>query len=291
MRAVCYWLAALSALAGGAPAIAQVLHPAPELVLPALAGERFTLDSTAIPGRRYHIHVRLPEDYARNPEARYPVVYLLDGDSLLPMLAPLHLFMTYEDSVPEVIMVGIGYGTFGEGNRRGDDYRIPLPGGTVPQGGGAPAFARMLRDELVPQIDARFRTDPERRILMGQSMGGQFVLWSAWTEPDAWWARIVSNASLGDAAAFFASPPPPRGTPRRPLGHLFHLSGTHDRPRLRAEALAFRERWADAGDLPWYLISSDIRDGTHAADAGRAYRRAMQRLFLLPVRTTPPPTP
>ncbi len=292
MAAVRNWLVALIiVIFPAAPLSAQTLTPAPDITLPALAGERFTLESGIIAGRRYHIHVRLPEDYARNPEARYPVVYLLDGDSLLPMLAPLHLFMTYEDRVPEVIMVGIGYGTFGEGNRRGDDYRIPLPGSAVPDGGGAPAFARVLREELVPQIDARFRTNPDRRILMGQSMGGQFLLWSAWNEPDAWWARIVSNASLGDAATIFESSPP-RPEPGRRRGHLFYMSGTADRPRLRAEALAFCERWAEAGDLPWYLICSDIPEGTHAADAGRAYRRAMRFLFLLPTpNMAPVPTP
>ncbi len=290
MRAIWAWLAAFAAACGCGPTLAQALQPAPDLVLPVLAGERFTLDSGIIAGRRYHIHVRLPEGYAENPEARYPVVYLLDGDSLLPMLAPMHLFMTYEDRVPEVILVGIGYGTFGEGNLRGDDYRIPLSGSSAIAGGGAPMFAQVLREELVPQIDARFRTNPERRILMGQSLGGQFVLWSAWNEPYAWWARIVSNASLGDAASTFESPPVPRESGRR-LGHLFHMSGTADRPRLRAEALAFRERWADAGGLPWYLISSDIPEGTHAADAGRAYRRAMRFLFLLPAPNPPHATP
>jgi predicted alpha/beta superfamily hydrolase len=272
----------MCAMAVGAPLAAQTLSPAPEIVLPALSGERFILNSEAIPGRRYHVHVRLPPDYADHPDRRYPVVYLLDGDSLLPMLAPLHLFMTYEDRVPEVIMVGIGYGTFGEGNRRSDDYHIPLPGGAVPDGGGAPAFARVLNEELVPQIDARFRTNPEQRILMGQSMGGQFVLWSAWNEPDAWYARMVSNASLGDAAAYFENWPTERQSTRRSTARgsiLLYASGTADRPRLRAEALAFRQRWQYQRDLPFGFEWTDIPGGTHGAEAGRVYRWAMRMLY------------
>lgn len=278
MRAIMAWLAALMAACGAAPGNAQTLTPAPELALPALTGERFILDSGIIAGRRYHIHVRLPEGYAANPDTRYPVVYLLDGDSLLPMLAPLHLFMTYEDRVPEVIMVGIGYGTFGEGNLRGQDYRAPVVGVAAPAGGGAPTFARVLREELVPQIEARFRANPARRVLVGQSMGGQFVLWSAWNEPDAWWARIVSNASLRDSAPLFMQSPA-RGTG---LGQLIDASGTNDRPALRAEALAFRRRWERVPDLPWQLTMFDIPGGTPAADLSTVYRRSMRILLASP---------
>lgn len=284
MRAILAWLAAILALTGFAPASAQSLTPAPDLVLPILAGERFTLDSALIPGRRYHIHVRLPEDYGRNPAARYPIVYLLDGDSTLAMLAPLHLFMTYEDRVPEVIMVGIGYGTFGEGNRRSDDYIAPVPGLAVPDGGGAPMFARMLREELAPQIEARFRADPARRVLVGQSRGGQFILWSAWHEPDAWWARIASNPLLGPSAPQFMVSPrlfPPGER------YLIVASGTQDRPALRAEFLAFRHQWSGGRILPWDLTMVDIPDGTHAADLGRVYRYAMRHLFPAPPAPTP----
>jgi uncharacterized protein len=284
MRAILAWLAAILVMGIFAPAHAQTLVPAPGLVLPILAGERFTLDSAVIPGRQYHIHVRLPDGYGRNPDARYPVVYLLDGDSTLAMLAPLHLFMTYEDRVPEVIMVGIGYGSFGEGNHRGIDYRAPLDGVAPPAGGGAPMFARMLREELVPQIEARFRADPQHRILIGQSMGGQFLLWSAWNEPDAWWARIVSNASLRDAAPQFLQPP--RALPPGDR-HLIVASGTNDRPALRAEYLAFRQQWSRGQMLPWRLTMVDIPEGTHAADLGRAYRYAMRLLFPAPATVTP----
>lgn len=278
------WLAVIMALCGFSPAGAQTLVPAPDLVLPILAGERFTLDSAVIPGRRYHIHVRLPEGYAAAPDARYPIVYLLDGDSTLAMLAPLHLFMTYEDRVPEVIMVGIGYGTFGEGNRRSADYSAPVPGLAVPDGGGAPMFARVLREELVPQIEARFRADANRRILVGQSRGGQFLLWSAWNEPEAWWARIVSNAALGPSAPLFLVSPrhfPPGNR------HLIYASGTLDRPALRTEYLAFRQQWSGGRILPWNLTMVDIPEGTHAADLGRAYRYAMRLLF--PAQAAPSP--
>src|SRR3954464_8469668 len=84
---------------------------APLNYLPSLAGDYFPLKSAAM-GSTYHIYVRYPEGYASKPEAKYPIVYLLDGDSAFPLIAPQHLFLTYDDKLPEAIIVGIAYGSF-----------------------------------------------------------------------------------------------------------------------------------------------------------------------------------
>ena len=133
------------------------------------------MESAAV-GRRFHIYVRLPADYAAQPSRRYPVVYLLDGDSLFPILAANHLFLTYDDNLTEAIVVGIAYGGFDASvNRRNIDF-MPPGAGVAPEQAGAPAFQQFLRDELIPRIESGFRADPERRILFGQSRGGGFVL-------------------------------------------------------------------------------------------------------------------
>src|SRR5690554_474506 len=60
--------------------------------LPGLKGDYFPLVSGAN-GRTYHVYVRLPEGYDASSDRTWPVVYLLDGDSLFPILAPTHLFL------------------------------------------------------------------------------------------------------------------------------------------------------------------------------------------------------
>ena len=67
------------------PALLACHATAPLQYLPALRGDYFKHDSVAV-GRAFNIYVAYPEDYAKNPEARYPVVYLLDGDSLFPIM-------------------------------------------------------------------------------------------------------------------------------------------------------------------------------------------------------------
>jgi predicted alpha/beta superfamily hydrolase len=284
-RGVAVLLAAL--LLGCAPGAEPAASPSaivPLNHLPALAGGYFPIDSAAV-GRRFHIYVRLPENYAAQPERRYPVVYLLDGDSLFPILGANHLFMTYDDGLPEAIVVGIAYGGFGPAvNRRGIDFMPPAAG--VPAGeAGAPDFQTFLRDELMTRIEREFRADPERRILFGQSRGGGFVIWSAFTDPDLFWARIASNPALEPGREIYFGAPRPAS--RRDL-RLVVASGTRDRPQLRQQALAWFAHWQGRTDLPWTLNAMTIEDGTHAADAPNVYRRAMRWLFPAEARSVSP---
>ena len=68
--------------------------------LPALKGDYFKIASRET-GRTYYIYVRFPDGYDSVSEKKYPVIYLLDGDSLFPLLAPTHLFLTYDENLPE----------------------------------------------------------------------------------------------------------------------------------------------------------------------------------------------
>ena len=254
------FLACLALSAASVPADA-----APIDHLPALSGDYFAIDSRAAQ-HRYHIYIRLPDGYSAEPARRYPVVYLLDGDSLFPYLAPHHLFLTYDDALPEAIIVGISYGSFAPPvNKREADF-----------GDGAAAFQRFLKTELIPSVERRTRADPTRRILVGQSRGGGFVLYSAYTDPDLFWGRIASNPSFPAHRALLLQGKPAASS-RRDL-HLAVASGTRDRPPSRDSTL----EWFAAHDRqskPWAFNRIELEGGTHAADMPNAYRRAMNWLF------------
>lgn len=231
--------------------------------LAALQGGYFRLDSREL-NRSMHIYISLPERYAEETDRTYPAIYITDGDSLFPMLAPTHLFLTYDEPVPPAILVGIAYGTFGEGNMRHVDFRQP----------GAAVYQRMLRDELIPIVEGRYRADPQRRVLVGQSRGASFVLHSALTEPDLFWGRIASNAAYTERDALLGEPAP---ATRRDL-RLFVASGARDRPDLRAGALEWNAHWI-AREKPWRYHFVTIDNGTHAASMGEAYRQGVLWLF------------
>lgn len=261
-----WWRAAAAGVLGtlAAPLAAQVLPDPPTIdQLAVLEGPRFTIASRAT-NHRYHIFVRLPEGYDEVSSARFPIVYVLDGDSLFPALAPMQLFMHYDDGLPDAIVVGIAYGSFNSPpNRRGHDFNE-----------GAPAFGRFLAGELIPTVEGRVRADPMKRVLVGQSRGGTYVLHDAWSQPDLFMVRIASNPTL-DHPRLDA---PPVAGKRRDL-KLFVASGEEDRAVYRDRAVPAFESWAKRTNWPWSLRTVTVPGGTHAADITRTYRWAMKQAF------------
>jgi predicted alpha/beta superfamily hydrolase len=243
--------------------------------LPALRGDYFRVDSRAV-GRPFHIYVRLPENYQADESARYPVVYVLDGDSLFPILAASHLFLTIDEGLPEAVVVGIAYGSFDPSiNRRGFDFTAPGDNAD-PERGGAAAFHDFLESELIPRIETSYRADSSRRVLFGQSRGGSMVLYSAFTDPDLFWGRIASNPAFDpDRELFFSRAAP---ATRNDLG-LVVTSGSRDREDLRSAALEWFAAWEAVEDKPWSLRTATIEGGTHSADSPNSYRAGMLWLF------------
>jgi predicted alpha/beta superfamily hydrolase len=154
--------------------------------LPPITGQLEHQDlPSAIVGDRYRIDVRLPPGYDADPARRWPVVYQLDGTSFGPEfdLAAAHASaLAATGTIPELIVVGIGYPyadpQTGGAAGRSRDYVLTLDDGRP---GGLPDFLRFVREELIPHIDARYRTDPAVRALSGHSLGGFVVLHTLFT--------------------------------------------------------------------------------------------------------------
>lgn len=262
-------VAAIGALVGGcSAALSEPSAPARPAVtpldhLPVLAGDYFAIDSRAT-RHSYHVFIRYPEGYAERPGESFPILYLLDGDSLFPHLAANQLFLHYDDSLPDILVVGIAYGSFDPPqNRRRHDFTA-----------GARAFDDFLARELIPAVEGRVRANPDRRILFGQSRGGGYVLHSAFTNPDLFWGRIASNPTLDLLPSLAGQPSPAR---REDL-HLLVASGSGDE-RYGPPVRDWFKTWGDREDLPWTLRTEVIAKGTHAADSARVHRLAMRWLF------------
>ena len=78
-------------------------------------------------GHALHIYVRVPESSNQSPDQRYPTVYLLDGGINFPLLSSYYHYLRIGGEVPEMILVGISYGsdTFKGGNFRSSDFTAP----------------------------------------------------------------------------------------------------------------------------------------------------------------------
>lgn len=146
--------------------------------------ERVLFCSTV--GQEYHLSVALPESYARSDQ-RYPVIYLLDGDVFFGMAAGLTHIERLCLGTPEVIVVGIGYDMESYDQflqLRERDFKVPEVA-DAPTDARANLFLDALIQEMIPFIEANYRTVPSDRCLYGYSSSGFFVLYALFHRPDA----------------------------------------------------------------------------------------------------------
>lgn len=227
-------------------------------------------------GRPIHVVVKLPRDYSDNESASYPAIYLLDGGAVFPMLVGYYNYLLNEELVPEAMLVGLSYGApdFEGGNYRSTDYTAPTD--EREWWGGANAFQQVLEEDLLPLVESTYRADPERRILFGQSIGGQFVLYSALTRPGLFRGRIASNPALHRNLPFFLER---HGAEHSPGSKLFVSSASGDDPRFRVPARAWIDHWNGQPDPPWALRAVTIEGYGHFSVITEAFRQGLLWLF------------
>jgi predicted alpha/beta superfamily hydrolase len=180
----------LGARTGHAQEDSTVVSPSSPLVI----GETFTLQSNTL-GETRRINVYLPPPYAATPDRRLPVLYMPDGgiDDDFLHVAGLVQVSVGNGTMRPFILVGI------ENTQRRRDLTGPTQNAEdrkiAPQVGGSAAFRRFIRAELMPVINARYRTTPETAI-MGESLAGLFVIETFFLEPDLFATYIAFDPSL-----------------------------------------------------------------------------------------------
>lgn len=162
-----------------------------------------TIESVALDEQRT-IMVRTPIDY--DPETRYPVVFVTDGEWNFELVASYLDYMADSEVYPRLIVTGV------INVNRNRDY-IPRVDEDFDDTGGAERFLAFVRDEWVPFVAGRYSAS-ENRILIGHSFGGVITIHTFFTEPELFDAYIALGTSawmadgvlMEEAEAWFASP-------------------------------------------------------------------------------------
>jgi len=226
--------------------------------------------------RPFHIFVDLPGDYQDSGET-YPTIYLLDGDITFPLMAGYHHYLRADNETPAAILVGISYGaeTFEEGNMRSTDYTAPTD--EREYWGGAADFQTMLSNELLPLIESTYRSDPARRIIFGQSIGGQFVFFTAFTQPKLFHGHIASNPALHRNLPFFLQWHSEKNV--AVTSRVFVSSGEFNDPRFHVPALKWIGHWEKQDSKPWALKTRTLAGQTHFSAAPEAFRLGLEWIY------------
>lgn len=177
------------------------LYPPPTSAPSQAVGQRFTFAPSDPIFRPRTIRVHLPRGYAQNPTRRYPVLYAQDGQNAFSdgggafgswNLDTTINRLTNAGEIPEIILVGIDntqdripeyipeYISFGSGGTRGG------------------AYLQMIRDEVMPEINSRYRTltGPENTAHIGSSLGGVLGFEAANEHEDAFGAVVAMSPSF-----------------------------------------------------------------------------------------------
>jgi len=165
----------------------------------------FTIESKHVEETRT-IAVWTPSEYNSSSDS-YPVLYMADGGIKedFPHIANTLAKLIENSQIPPIILVGI------ENTERGRDLtgfsEVEEHEEYCPLTDGAKNFRNFITNELMSEINDKYRTNSEKG-LIGESLSGLFVMETFFLEPEAfdfyiaidpsfWWNNnyLVNNAN------------------------------------------------------------------------------------------------
>lgn len=230
--------------------------------------------------------VYVPPQYESEPERRFPVFYLHDGQNLMDPRTSYIPGQTWQvhttadrlvlaGKMEPVILVGIDHA----GLRRMAEY---TPSRDFRLGGGdGRSYARLLIDELKPLVDGSYRTltAAENTAVGGSSLGGLISLFLGLERPDVfgkiaalspsiWWDQ---RSILGRLS---------RAVPRPQLRVWIDIGTGEGQRHVRDTAMLYRQMlrqgWRDGIDVQYAVAEG--AEHNEAAWAAR-FDHVLQFLF------------
>ncbi|RBP50623.1 alpha/beta hydrolase [Arenicella xantha] len=154
--------------------------------------------------RQYELLIKLPEDYAKDSNKKYPVIYFTDAKWHIDALSAAAEYL-----MEDVILVGISWQKnidknlvkeFGEHVSRFRDYSMTPSANPERQAkiqfGQANNHLDFIRNVVITKVENSYRTDPNNRTYFGYSAGGKFGAYILFTQPDTFKNYILGSPSL-----------------------------------------------------------------------------------------------
>jgi predicted alpha/beta superfamily hydrolase len=280
-KAVC--LVLLILLTAVADAAQRSTRP-PRVEIP--DSERRTLCSKRV-GEELKLHVYLPRGYP-DAENAYPVVYLLDSEYSFGCVAYVARRLIKGGEMPPALVVGVSYELPYEEyyERRQRDY-TPTDAQLeeFPYAGSGPQFLSFLREELIPFVNATYRTDPDDRTLIGYSFSGLFCAYAAFTDLTLFNRYVMVSPSLwwDHGVCFRYEEAHSKRSRALPLS-LFLTAGEHDGRNVLREVRRMAKLLDERG-YQGLRLSAPILDGeTHRTIFPRAVTDGLRFVFADSIR-------
>jgi predicted alpha/beta superfamily hydrolase len=166
----------------------------------------------------------LPEGY-NDSDKEYPVLFLMNGQ-MIPDFANASgtIDKLSNERIPDMILIGIS-----NTGKAGYFWSCPDEEGTVSYG---ELFYQFLKEELIPEINSRYRTNGYR-ILAGQSRSGLYVLYNYFFHSELFNGYVAASPMLGFCPEFYLK-----------MTDLY----------LKQDAVAARKLYVSYGDLDYIEV-------------------------------------
>lgn len=217
--------------------------------------------SSRVENEKHDFIVYLPPTYDAEPDRRFPVLYMQDGQNLFdPATAFAGNAWHMGETTDALIMAGeieplIIVGIYNTGEHRIDEY-TPVKDKRL-GGGEADAYGQMLAEELKPFVDRTYRTLPGAADcgLGGSSLGGLVSLYLglrytwlfsklAVMSPSVWWRNRAILKTVAQIR-------------RKPELKIWLDIGTKESPRALPDAQELnvalvKKGWIEGQDLRYF---------------------------------------
>lgn len=223
--------------------------------------------------------IYVPSGYERDTTTRYPVVYLLDGDTHFHSVTGILDQLSGNEVCPKMIVVAI------PNTHRSRDLTptrsLVLPGGGQPDHlkttGGGENFTAFIEKELFPYIENNYRTAPHR-VLIGHSLGGLFAINTLLKhpqmfdsylaiDPSMWWddhrlwlesdSIFANNHFAGKTLFVSVANTMPPGMDTLRVGIDTTIGTRHIRPIIKFSKLAATASAANGLNFTWKYYNED----------------------------------
>ena len=250
---------------------APAAAPFPPQVVP---GTELRVLPRTRPDRLYQLHIALPDSFRSHPEKKYPVVFVTDGYWDFTMVAATAANMAYDKSVPEMLVVGLGYAgdNLDYDMMRADDLNPVVVHGIFDGGGHADPFLQMIESQAIPLLEKEYRADPTHRYLMGWSAGGLFGLYALFTKPELFQGYVLDSPSVDGAWNFereFAA------AGRTTTARVYISATENEGKYYRQQVGAFYRRLASHGTIKGGLHFSPIAGVRHTGGKAIGYTEGL----------------